>query len=48
MTDTIEIEVLPFAEVVVLLTNMSPPPVPQTDRPGHGTGGDELVRALAS
>lgn len=35
MTDTIEIEVLPFAEVVVLLTEMGIPEVPDSaDRSG--------------
>ena len=37
MNDTVEIEILPFAEVVVLLTNMSPPPVSAAEPSGHGT-----------
>lgn len=36
MTDTIEIEILPFPDVVVLLTNMSPPPVESTGVSGQG------------
>ncbi len=39
-TDTIEIEALPFAEVVVLLTNMSPPVVEASGPTGHGTQTD--------
>lgn len=36
MSDTIEIEVLPFADVVVLLTDMSVPQLPVNAQTGQG------------
>jgi hypothetical protein len=36
MTDTIEIEILPFADFIIDLGSMSPPAIPEGDGGGQG------------